>query len=82
MLRLLWSGEPVSFAGEHHTLVDARMQPAPLDRIPILIGGVGKRTLALVAEHADWWNIPIHRLGDLDAHAGAAPATPRCRPSR
>jgi alkanesulfonate monooxygenase SsuD/methylene tetrahydromethanopterin reductase-like flavin-dependent oxidoreductase (luciferase family) len=67
VLRLLWSGETVSYAGEHHTLVDARMQPRPLDRIPILIGGVGKRTVALVAEHAEWWNVPIHRLGDLEA---------------
>jgi alkanesulfonate monooxygenase SsuD/methylene tetrahydromethanopterin reductase-like flavin-dependent oxidoreductase (luciferase family) len=31
-----------------------------------VIGGVGPKTLALVAEHADWWNVPLHRLGDLD----------------
>jgi alkanesulfonate monooxygenase SsuD/methylene tetrahydromethanopterin reductase-like flavin-dependent oxidoreductase (luciferase family) len=67
VLRLLWSGETVSYSGKHHTLVDAAMAPTPLDRIPILIGGVGKRTLGLVAEHAEWWNIPVHRIGDLEA---------------
>ncbi len=66
VLRLLWSGETVSYDGSCHRLVDACANPTPLDRIPILIGGVGPRTLSLVAEHADWWNIPVHRLGALD----------------
>jgi alkanesulfonate monooxygenase SsuD/methylene tetrahydromethanopterin reductase-like flavin-dependent oxidoreductase (luciferase family) len=50
-------------------------QPTPLDRIPIVIGGVGARTLELVAEHADWWNLPIHaldRLEELRPSAGPA----------
>jgi alkanesulfonate monooxygenase SsuD/methylene tetrahydromethanopterin reductase-like flavin-dependent oxidoreductase (luciferase family) len=72
VLRLLFSGETVSYAGEHHTLVDACVQPPPLDRIPIVIGGVGKRTLALVREHADWWNVPVHRLDGLDSLRASA----------
>jgi alkanesulfonate monooxygenase SsuD/methylene tetrahydromethanopterin reductase-like flavin-dependent oxidoreductase (luciferase family) len=66
VLRLLWSGDTVSYTGRHHTLVEARMQPAPLDRIPILIGGVGTRTVALVREHAQWWNVPVHRLDAIE----------------
>ena len=38
----------------------------PSRRIPIVVGGVGKRTLELVRAHADWWNLPVHELGKLD----------------
>lgn len=64
-LRHLWSGE-------------GGQQPVPLDRIPILIGGAGKRTMALVAEHADWWNLPsygLDRLDELRPQAGRARVT-------
>jgi alkanesulfonate monooxygenase SsuD/methylene tetrahydromethanopterin reductase-like flavin-dependent oxidoreductase (luciferase family) len=66
ILRGLWSGEPVDHEGEHFTLVAAQQRPVPTRPIPITVGGVGTRTLALVREHADWWNVPVHRLDDLD----------------
>jgi alkanesulfonate monooxygenase SsuD/methylene tetrahydromethanopterin reductase-like flavin-dependent oxidoreductase (luciferase family) len=62
ILRALWTGEPVDFDGEHFTLRGARQRPTPLTRIPITIGGTGKRTLALVREYADWWNVPVNQL--------------------
>lgn len=63
VLRALWSGEIVEFAGEYHHISGVQQLPTPLDRIPIVIGGTGARTMKLVAQYADWWNLP---LTDLD----------------
>ena len=57
VLKLLWSGEVVDYDGRFHKLRGAQMMPKPIDRIPILIGGSGPKTLALVRQHADWWNL-------------------------
>jgi alkanesulfonate monooxygenase SsuD/methylene tetrahydromethanopterin reductase-like flavin-dependent oxidoreductase (luciferase family) len=70
ILRGLWSGEVVDHHGAHFTLEGAQQLPTPTAPIPITIGGVGKRTLALVREHAEWWNLPIHELERLDELRG------------
>jgi alkanesulfonate monooxygenase SsuD/methylene tetrahydromethanopterin reductase-like flavin-dependent oxidoreductase (luciferase family) len=70
ILRRLWSGEVVDHHGTHFTLEGAQQLPTPMAPIPITIGGVGKRTLALVREHAQWWNLPIHELERLDELRG------------
>lgn len=57
VLKLLWSGESVDYDGRFHKLRGAVLAPKPLGRIPILIGGSGPKTLALVRQHADWWNL-------------------------
>lgn len=62
IVRGLWSGEVVDHHGEHLTLVGAQQRPVPTRPIPITIGGIGPRTLALVRAHADWWNVPVHQL--------------------
>lgn len=67
VIKALWTGEPVDFEGSHHQLRGAQQQPTPLGHIPIVIGGVGPKTLKLVARHADWWNVPVHQLDKLDA---------------
>ena len=66
VVRALWSGEPVDYAGEYHTVSAAVQQPPPLSHIPIIIGGSGERTLRAVAKHADWWNLPIYSLDRLE----------------
>jgi alkanesulfonate monooxygenase SsuD/methylene tetrahydromethanopterin reductase-like flavin-dependent oxidoreductase (luciferase family) len=75
VLTALWSGDEVDYEGQHHRLRGARQAPVPLGRIPIVIGGSGPRTLALVREFADWWNVHVgdlHRLDELRAKAGDA----------
>jgi alkanesulfonate monooxygenase SsuD/methylene tetrahydromethanopterin reductase-like flavin-dependent oxidoreductase (luciferase family) len=62
VMRRLWTGEVVDHRGEHFVLEGAQQRPVPTRRIPILVGGVGERTLALVRDHADWWNVPVHHL--------------------
>ena len=66
IVRGLWTGEVVDHEGEHFTLVGAQQRPVPTRPIPIIIGGVGPRTLALVRQHADWWNVPIHEVHKIE----------------
>lgn len=42
-------------------------EPRPTSRIPLLLGGTGKKTMELVRKYADWWNIPSHQLDRLPA---------------
>ncbi|WP_052669600.1 TIGR03621 family F420-dependent LLM class oxidoreductase [Nitriliruptor alkaliphilus] len=53
--RRLLAGEQVTFAGEHLTLVDARLEePQAIQRpVPLLVGGNGHRLLRYAAEQAD-----------------------------
>jgi len=59
MVKLLFSGEVVSFEGRHYRLDGAQLRPTPLQRPhpPIWIGGSGRtRTLPLAARWADVWH--------------------------
>ena len=62
VLRALWTGERVDYTGEFHTIAGGMQQPTPIGDLPIVIGGSGPKTMAIVAEHADIWNCPIYAL--------------------
>jgi len=66
VVRALWTGEVVDYDGRYHQLRGARQEPLPLGRIPIVIGGTGRKTLALVREFADWWNVHTGALDKVD----------------
>ncbi len=75
IMRALWAGETVDFDGEYLQLQGARQAPAPLGHIPIVIGGTGPKTLALVRDFADWWNVhtgALDRVQELKDQVGDA----------
>jgi len=75
VMRALWAGEIVDYDGTYHHFEHARQEPRPLGHIPIVIGGIGPKTLALVHDFADWWNVhigQIHKIDELREHVGDA----------
>ncbi|MBB5915429.1 alkanesulfonate monooxygenase SsuD/methylene tetrahydromethanopterin reductase-like flavin-dependent oxidoreductase (luciferase family) [Nocardia transvalensis] len=57
---------------------DEVLPPRPTTPIPLVIGGVGPRTLDLVRDYATWWNLPATEIGRLPE---LAPSTGRARVS-
>ncbi len=76
-------GERPSLDGRWYSVSEAINSPAPLSRIPIMIGGAGERkTLRLVAQYADESNLicgPDEVPRKLDALAGHCEALGRDR---
>jgi len=69
-------GERVTFEGAHYSVHDAINSPAPISRVPVMIGGSGEqKTLRMVAQYADESNLTSvapadvpHKLEVLAGH--------------
>lgn len=58
ILRQLRDDGRASLSGKHYQVIDAPLSPAPIGSLPIMIGGGGeKKTLRMVAEYAEEWNV-------------------------
>jgi alkanesulfonate monooxygenase SsuD/methylene tetrahydromethanopterin reductase-like flavin-dependent oxidoreductase (luciferase family) len=76
VLRLLWSGGPVDYAGQFFQLREAYAQPAPSPPPRIIVGGEKPAGARLAARVGDGWTtnapdydrlLPLH-LAELEAH--------------
>lgn len=76
IIKPMLAGEPVSLDGKHYQVSDAVNSPAPVSKIPLMIGGSGeKKTLRMVAQYADESNLssgPMeeipHKINVLNEH--------------
>jgi probable F420-dependent oxidoreductase len=55
MADALWGPDPVSFKNERYTVYPAEVGPKPAERIPVLLGGRGRKALDRVARRASGW---------------------------
>ncbi|MDI7275498.1 MAG: LLM class flavin-dependent oxidoreductase, partial [Anaerolineae bacterium] len=83
IIRLLWSGEPVTYGGRWYRLEGAQLEPVPAQR-RLGIGGNSDATLRLAASCADEWSTTgrdtatlRERNDRLDALACEAGRSPR-----
>jgi len=68
VLRLLWTQDRTTFHGKFVQLREARCEPKPVRRTPILIGGGGERVLmGIAARSGDIWNNMAIAQGQLGA---------------
>jgi F420-dependent oxidoreductase-like protein len=84
-IRALWEGRPVTLEQPYYPLRQAQSFPRPPGgRVRLVIGGRGeRRTLKIVAEHADEWNVTrvtpeeyTAKCRVLDAHCRAVGRDP------
>ncbi len=67
LMKALWTQDVVEYSGRFYQLSGAQTDPKPVQRPhpPLWIGGQGERkTLRVVADHADVWNFPGDALDE------------------
>ncbi|WP_430784686.1 TIGR03619 family F420-dependent LLM class oxidoreductase [Actinoplanes sp. G11-F43] len=84
----VWGPDPVGFATSRYRVGAAEIGPKPARRIPVLLGGAGKKALARVARRGDGWlasattpdmvRRKLAHIRRLAEEAGRDPATVSC----
>jgi probable F420-dependent oxidoreductase len=63
LLRMLWTQPLVNFSGRWHKILDAGINPLPVQRpIPIWFGGADERAIQRMARIGDGWMLNIRTL--------------------
>lgn len=72
IMKGLWSGDEVNFAGEHYTITGLTGTPLPTQRpLPLFIGGGGKKMLTLAGQEASVIGLNVSMVsGAVDASVG------------
>ncbi len=88
MADALWVPDPVSFKNERYTVYPAEVGPKPAERIPVLLGGRGKKALDRAVRRASGWlpsmmappqvGATLRRLREKAAEYGRNPAEFSC----
>ncbi|MDX1431065.1 MAG: LLM class F420-dependent oxidoreductase [Gammaproteobacteria bacterium] len=70
LMRALWAPDPVSFAGKHYKVADARFSPKPVQRPgpPIWVAGGSEAAIRRAARYGDAWH-PVRLTPDQLAAA-------------
>ena len=70
VMRLLWSGEMVSYDGKFYQFEPMEMNPAPTARVPIWIGGISDPAMRRAARAADGWVSDLQTSAEIIASIG------------
>ena len=65
VMRLLWSGEYVSYQGEHYRFDNVEANPRPLGHVPIWVGGISAPALRRAARLGDGWLSDLQPAADI-----------------
>lgn len=65
IMSLLWSGEMVTYQGQHYQFEALEMNPAPTQQIPIWIGGISDPAMRRAARLGDGWVTDLQTSEDI-----------------
>lgn len=76
VIRMLWTGETVSYWGEHYTVEDARLYTLPKELPPIIVAGSGPNAIEMAGKIGDgFWGLSPEKkiIEQFEAAGGAGP---------